>query len=89
MKEIESFNLKSNGCFALLKEPYAKKQHQNQQCGLDLYVDVIDFSSGCINRVKLYQNSKGLHFKKDGAHYLDGFVEDVIYVPFQIIEVKR
>ena len=78
--------LKSNGSFGLIKEPYAKKQHPNQQEGLDQYVDVVDFCTGQINSVKLYENTKGLHFKKNGSHYLDGFDSKVLYVPFQIIK---
>lgn len=87
MIDIKYTLVKSNGYFGLIKEPYDKYQHPNQQCGLDLYVDVIDFCTGQINSVKLYINTKGLHFKKDGTHYLDEFTGEVAYVPFQIIKV--
>lgn len=78
--------VKSNGSFSIIKGPYSRKQHSNQQKGLDLYVDVLDHSTGHINRVKLYSNTKGLHFKKYGSHYLDEFDTDYAYVPFQMIE---
>lgn len=82
---IKQQALKSNGSFSLVKGPYEKKQHPNQQNGLDLYVDVIDECTGNLNTVKLYENKKGLHFKKDGSHYLSDFTQDVVHVPFQII----
>ncbi len=74
---------KSNGSFALITKPYEKKQHPNQQGGLDLYVDVLDHYTGNINSVKLYENKRGLHFKKSGTHYLDDFTKDAVYVPYQ------
>jgi len=77
--------LRSNGCFSIFHEPYEKKQHPNQQCGLDWYVDIIDHSTGRINSVKLYMNTKGLHFKKDGTWYLDDFTQTFTYIPFQMI----
>lgn len=80
--------LKSNGYFSIKKMPYSKKQHPNQQGGLDLYVDVIDEITGNLNQVKLYENKKGLHFKKNGSHYLDEFVIDVEVIPFQVIVLK-
>lgn len=45
--------------FSIYKEPYNKKQHPNQQNGLDMYIDVVDHYTGYINTVKLYENSKG------------------------------
>lgn len=83
---IISKELKTNGQFLLLKEPYKKAQHPNQQAGLDIYVDVIDRSTGNINSVKLYENSKGLHFKKSGSHYLSSFTGAAVYVPYQVID---
>lgn len=85
--DIEKHIIKSNGRFGMIAEPYGKNQHPNQQCGLDLYVEVLDFYTAQINTVKLYENSKGLHFKKDGTHYLTGFKNLVAYVPLQIIKV--
>lgn len=82
---IKQFELKSNGSFGLILGPFAYKQHPNQQEGLDQYVQVVNFSTGAICTNKLYENSKGLHFKQSGTHYLDSFVDRVIYVPFQII----
>jgi hypothetical protein len=89
MTEIKTQTLKSNGWFAIIKEPYDKKQHPNQQSGLDKYVDVLNQYTGNINSVKLYENTKGLHFKADGStHYLSEFVDEIIHVPFQIIEIN-
>ena len=82
---MESMKLKSNGYFSIKKAPYSKEQHPNQQGGLDMYVDVIDESTGNLNQVKLYENKKGLHFKKNGSHYLDEFVIGVVVVPFQVL----
>lgn len=76
--------IKSNGRFGIVAEPFEHKQHPNQQEGLDLYVQVLDFWTTQVNTVKLYENKKGLHFKKDGSHYLEDFTETVAYVPFQI-----
>lgn len=83
---IKSQTLKSNGLFSIIKEPYDKKQHPNQQAGLDKYVDVLNEYTGNVNSVKLYENRKGFHFKADGStHYLSEFTENVLHVPFQII----
>ena len=73
---------KHNGRFAILLRPYDKGQHSNQQCGLDKYVDVLDFHSGVVNSVKLYENTNGLHFKKGGSHYLDDFTTDCVITPY-------
>lgn len=78
---------KSNGSFSMIREPYDKKQHPNQQSGLDCYVDVLDEATGNINSVKLYENKRGLHFKKGGTHYLDDFTKDNVYVPYQVREI--
>jgi len=83
---VESYSLKSNGWFSILIPPYDKKQHPNQQQGLDKYVDVVNHYTGNVNSVKLYENKTGLYFKADGGtHYLDYFTQEVIYIPFQII----
>lgn len=90
MSEIKKYKLLSNGWFAIVKEPYDKKQHPNQQCGLDHYVDVLNQYTGRVNSVKLYANTKGLHFKADGStHYLGEFTSYIIHVPYQIIEVEE
>lgn len=83
--QLQYSTVKSNGQFGLIKGPYEKKQHPNQQGGLDQYVDVINYYSGRVCSVKLYQNTLGLHFKMDGTQYLDEFTDDAIYVPFQIL----
>ena len=84
MKSITSYELKSNGKFSIVNHSYYKKQHSNQQNGIDMYVDVLDHSTGIVNSVKLYENTKGIHFKKGGNHYLPEFVLDYIYIPLQI-----
>lgn len=85
--KIESYNLKSNGWFSILIPPYDKKQHPNQQQGLDKYVDVVNHYTGNVNSVKLYENKTGLHFKADGGtHYLEDFTKNVTYIPFQILD---
>ena len=85
--KIEQQNLKSNGHFSIIKDRYGKKQHPNQQGGMDEYVDVIDHSTGNINSVKLHENKKGVHFKKQGTWYIDKFNEEYLYIPFQMIKV--
>ena len=94
---MESYRIKSNGFFGLIKEPFEHKQHPNQQNGLDLYVEVVNFHSGEHCLKKLYENTKGLHFKhsanstwnpqkQSGTHYITSFDEWVTYIPFQIIK---
>lgn len=72
--------------FGLLGDPFDKKQHPNQQGGLDKYVHVINFMSGEWCLKKLYQNKKGLHFKHAGyiPMYLDDFTKECIYAERQI-----
>lgn len=84
---IEIHELESNGYFSIVKDPYDKKQHQNQQEGLDKYVDVLDHDTGVINSVKLYVNTKGLHFKKRGSWYLSEFTLKYRYIPYQICAI--
>jgi hypothetical protein len=88
MKIIEHI-LKSNGFFSIVKAPYAKNQHPNQQGGLDRYIDVLDHDTGNINSVKLYENTKGIHFKKQGTWYLSEFTKTIMHVPFQIHQINR
>ena len=85
--EIKKKTLKSNGYFSILRDRYSKKQHPNQQCGLDEYIDVVDHDTGLVNSVKLYENTKGLHFKKCGSWYLSKFTQKYLYVPYQIINI--
>lgn len=85
--KMKSFQLKSNGSFSIVKDAYDKKQHTNQQCGLDMYVDVLDHTTGRINIVKLYKNTKGVYFKKEGSHYLLDFTLTYIYIPYQIYKL--
>ena len=88
MVDIKQQELKSNGSFGILSEPHDHKQHPNQQCGLDKYISLVNFSTGERCHKKLYQNTKGLHFKHPGGvHYLNAFTKTVVYVPFQIIEL--
>jgi hypothetical protein len=88
VEEITRRKLKSNGEFSIVRDAYDKKQHPNQQGGLDKYIDVLDHSTGNINSVKLYVNTKGLHFKKNGIHYIEDFVFVSLYVPYQIYVSK-
>lgn len=85
--KIIQHKLKSNGHFSIIREPYPHKQHSNQQCGLDIYIDVLDHDTGNINHVKLYENKKGRYFKKDGSWYLTGFTQEYWYVPYQIEKI--
>lgn len=82
--QIQQHRLKSNGSFSIIREPYNKSQHPNQQNGLDLYVDVLDHGTGNINSVKLYDNGNGLFFKKGSSFYLKHFDKVSVYVPYQI-----
>jgi hypothetical protein len=82
--EIKQFRLKTNGYFSIVKDVYSKEQHPNQQGGLDQYVDVLDHHTGQVNSLKLYENSKGLHFKKGSPYYLSEFTDTAVYVPYQI-----
>lgn len=86
--KFKILTLKSNGLFSIIEDPHKFEQHPNQQNGLNLYVSVLDHSSGIINHVKLYKNKKGLHFKKNGSHYLEDFNQIFEYVPLQIKKVK-
>ncbi len=73
--------------FGLVGDPVPNKQHQNQQKGLDLYVNVINLitGEGCFK--KLYENKVGRHFKHTGYSpmYLKDFTEDGVVYPFQFV----
>lgn len=84
---IVANKLKSNGKFALVRDVFHKKQHPNQQAGKDLYVEVLDHSTGVINVLKLYDNRKGLFFKKGKFHYLHDFNQEIIWIPYQVFNV--
>lgn len=86
--KIKQKELKSNGYFSILEDVFPKNQHTNQQNGLDLYIKILDHNTGYINCVKLYENTKGLFFKKNGNQYLDQFTQKVLYIPQQIINIK-
>lgn len=87
--KIQHSTLKSNGLFAIVKWPYGKAQHPNQQNGLDMYVDVLNLDTGCVCSVKLYNNTKGIHFKFKGSHYISDFNDEIVWVPYQILEVVQ
>lgn len=72
--------------FGLVSGPVDHKQHQNQQRGLDRYVEVINFDTGERCFKKLYENGKGLHFKHTGYSpmYLDDFTVPGVVYPFQV-----
>lgn len=81
--QVLNIEAPTNGLFALVKQPYGKAQHPNQQCGLDIYVDVIDLVTGNKNSLKLYDGVRGRYFKKNGTHYLSDFTKTVTVVPYQ------
>jgi hypothetical protein len=72
--------------FGLTYGPVPHKQHPNQRAGLDLYVGVVNFDTGEMCFKKLYQNTRGLHFKHTGYSpmYLDDFTAEGEVVPFQV-----
>lgn len=74
-------------CFGLIGQPVEHQQHPNQQGGLDLYVNVINFDSGERCFKKLYENSQGLHFKHTGYSpmYLEKFTATGVVIPFQVL----
>lgn len=73
--------------FGMVGEPEPHKQHCNQQRGLDIYVKVINLDTGEECHKKLYQNSKGLHFKHTGYSptYLSNMTGDAVVYPFQVM----
>lgn len=72
--------------FGLLGEPFDKKQHQNEQRGLDKYVRVVNFQTGEWCEKKLYLNNKGLHFKHTGYQpmYLERFTSPATVYLFHV-----
>jgi hypothetical protein len=86
LERIEVAYNPDNPCFGLYGKPFPMKQHPNQQCGLDVYVKVINFETGEWCQKKLYKNDKGLHFKHTGYSpmYIDDFIEKASVVPFQV-----
>lgn len=91
-EKLEQFVIRANELFGILKEPYEHKQHCNEQRGLDLYVELVNFETGEICHKKLYRNTKGLHFKHSsrygsgGSFYIEEMTTKVLYVPFQTIK---
>lgn len=76
--------IKHNGLFALIRDAYENEKHPNQQGGTDFCVDVLDFGTGQLNTVRLYENTKGLHFKKYGTHYLSNFNMECLVTPYRV-----
>lgn len=72
--------------FGIEGDPIPHKQHQNQQKGLDLYIHAINFDTGERCFKKLYDGSKGLHFKHSGYSpmYLSDFSQNAWVIPFQV-----
>ena len=68
---------------AVIGEPYGKKQHPNQQCGTDEYVDIIDLRTGQLGSVKIYINKTGRHIKKGEVFYLDRMKKEIEFCMFQ------
>ncbi len=73
--------------FGLVGEIQEHKQHPNQQSGLNLYVNVINFDTGETCFKKLYENTKGYHFKHSGYSptYISDMVADGMVSPFAIL----
>lgn len=74
--------------FGLVGEPVEHRQHPNQQKGLDLYVNVINFDTGERCFKKLYVNGVGEHHFKHtgyGSMYLKDFTARGKFVPFQVL----
>lgn len=97
---IAAQELKANEWFMLLEPPHPHEQHPNQQCGIDEYVTVINRSTGERCHKKLYLSSKGKYFKHTVSQpigggkalprmYVSEMTQTVLYVPFQVIEVKK
>lgn len=79
--------------FGLVSEPTPHKQHPNEQNGLDLYVEVYNLDTGERCWKKLYENSKGLHFKHTGYSpmYVSDFQQPAEIIPFQwrVVDLER
>jgi len=77
----------------LVGEPTPHKQHQNQQAGLDLYVSVINFTTGEACFKKLYQNARGmrvLFLDVDGVlNSRDDFDPDKAWPPLNQAALSR
>ena len=73
--------------FGLVGEIQDHKQHPNQQSGVDLYVNVINFDSGEYCFKKLYENIKGYYFKHSGYSptYLSDMTADGMVSPFSVL----
>ena len=86
MSKIKEYVVKSNGNFAILEDPKPHKQHPNQQSGLDLYIKVLNIDTGEVCFKKMYENTKGLHFKHTGYSpmYLVEFTKRIRYIPYQV-----
>lgn len=76
--------------FGLEGDPVPHEQHPNQRKGLDLYVKVVNFDTGEWCFKKLYENSRGLHFKhtRYSPMYLSDFTSIANVVPFQVIYLE-
>lgn len=85
--DVRKLKANPNIDFAIIQEPVEHKQHPNQKGGLDLYISVLNISTGEVCFKKLYKNTKGLHFKHTGYSpmYLKEFTREVHYVPYQVI----
>lgn len=81
----------SDGNFAISGEPYKRKQHTNQQNGLDIYVNLLNLRTGNWNTCKLYKNTKGYHAKLSGFSpvYLQSFTKlvEVVFYDYRMSDV--
>lgn len=90
-KDFKFKLLKTNGYFCILTEPYKGRKDYVIQNSSNMYIDVINMSTGekCVK--KLYKNTKGLHFKHKGfkPSYLSDFDKFTNYIPLQFIDVEE
>lgn len=91
---IKRYKVKGNTGFGVLEYPFNSKHHYNNEYG---YIKLVNFETGEICIKKVYNNTKGLHFKHSpsgwgsqkaakGTHYISDMNATYIYVPFQVIE---
>lgn len=90
-ENLESYKCRYNKnypYFGIIGEPFDRKQHPNQQKGLDIYVRCVNFDTGEICMKKLYENTKGIYFKHTGysSMYISEFNDECLVFPFQVLK---
>ena len=94
MGVIERHRLKSNGFFSILEEVEDVKKYHSHWAGTDDCIRVVNHATGEVCFKRIYENSKGRHFKHNGMRYegcpstmyIKDFTKEVIYVPLQFLE---